>query len=378
MTEENAPKLKLITKDEMNARANIKAAEPKVEPTKTPVIEPAPSIKEKVEPVVAELKQEEKGTAKLDAEGKVIEEPKKRRTAKEISKPFSVKKEEVVEEGEYPEPVRAKISAYEKKINDLEAKVKATDEDSGYQLLVEARKLGKDAIDLFDQVKGEDVSKLSDLQLLELDLRKAGVKDSSDVEGDEASLEEEIDKFKALPKTARDREIKAIRDKYKDSQAGVANEFLEKLKGKNQERESVTNADRQKQIADAVAVQKELDSIADAYIGQEHYAVTGTPQLIESIKNFDLADYLLNKETGRLDANKLFDLKHYILTNDLRLENLENQFFAEGHDTLKSEVEVTGKSAKSAIVRSPQSNSNTSTEPAKLKAISAGHESVRV
>ncbi len=371
---EETPKLTLITKEQFN---NASAKEVVSRETKAPVAtEATPSIKEKVEPVVAEVKQEEaKSETTVGENGEV---KTKRRTAKEIAKPFTLEKNKAPEEaGEIPEEYKVKFSAYEKKINELESKVKSYDEDSGYQLLVEARKLGKDAIDLFDQVKGEDVSKMTDLQLLELDLRKAGVKDEGDVDGDEPSLQDELDKFKALPKTARDREINEIRKKYNDSKANVANEFLNKLKTKNQEMESVSNADRQAQIAAAQKTKTELDAIADAYVGKEHYAVTGTPQLAESIKNFDLGDYLLNKD-GSLNTERLFDLKHYCLTNDLRIENLENQFFAEGLESYKQEVDVTGKSAKSAIVRSPQIQASTSNEPAKLRAVSAGHESVRV
>ena len=101
--------------------------------------------------------------------------------------------------------------------------------------------------------------------------------------------------------------------------------------------------------------------MADAYIGKEHYAVTGTPQLAESIKNFKLEDLIRTNEDGSLNAEDIFDLIHYKLTNSLRLENLENQFYAQGFEDLKRDVEATG-GAKNNIVRAPQSSNATPKE----------------
>ena len=306
----------------------------------------------------------EKPLVEKPAEEKPVEAPKKK-SLKDLAKPFTGKpKAEVTPIEEVPEKYKTKLTEYETKVKELADKIKSYEEDSGYQLLVEARKAGKDAWDLFDQVKGEDVSKLSDIQLYELNLRKSGVKDADDItDSEESSIQEEMEKFRSQPKTARDREIAEIRKQYSEANNNKASEFFNKLKTVNQQREETTQSQRNQEIELARKTQESFDKMCDDYIGNEHMTVVGTPQMAESLKNIlRNPDALIpKKEDGSLDEHRLFELAHYVLFKDLMLENLENQFRSEGFNELREQVEVTG-GAKTGIVRAPQTSTKTEKE----------------
>lgn len=353
--------LKPVSEAQVVAAIEQRKAQPPEQP-KQPVVEqkkPEPIVEQKkADPVVAEQKpaekKEEKGTATVNKDG-VVEEKKK--SIKDISKPFSPKKKEApTPADEIPEAFKSKFSEYEKQLAEREKRIQELEADFDLELIREAKKAGKTTFDLLKEWQGEDISKLSPNEKYERELKNSGVKYAKDLEegSDEPSIEDEMEKFKALPKIARDREIELINKKHEESNANKATDFLGKIKEHNKAKESQTYAEQEKDRLAIEKTQKELNELADAYIGQEHYSVTGTPQLAESIKNFKLSDLVRTNEDGSLNAEDLFDLFHYKLTKDLRLENLENQFFAQGFDTYKEEVEVTG-GARNNIVRAPQS-----------------------
>ena len=356
-------KLKVATQEDFSraARSAAKKAEaPIVEPTHAAVIkEPEIPIKPAIENKAEDKKPEDKIEGEKPARKKI----------KEVSKPFFEKKESPVEaKDEIPEPLKLKISEYEQRLG------KPT-----YKIIDEAEKAGKTVFDLFEEFRTEDVSKLSDTQLYERELLKSGTKPASEIkaDSDEVSLEEEMQKFKELPKLAQKREADEIRKQYSGDKDAKINNFLSKLTSENDKKNQASQAAKQAEEQVSLKAVDEYNKLCDAYIGKEHYSVVGTPQMAESLKNIleDPINGLIGRnQDGSLNAENLFDLAHYKLFKDLRQENLENQLFSNGYEAL--EQIVAAKGAEQKIVRAPQATAtNVFTE---LKPVDVGHPSVHV
>ncbi len=346
------------------SKKNAPVVETKVE-TPANTVEQTPVVEK---PVVAEtkpeLKKEEKGTTTVGEQGKVEEKPKKK--IKESLRSFTPKgaDQAPTPENEIPEQFKSKFTEYENKLSESQKRIAELQADTDLELIREMKKAGKTAFDIFREAQAEDISKLTDLQLMEKDLRAAGVKPSDEVDGDEPTLEDELEKFKAMPKTARDREIAAIKQKYETANQNKASDLLNKLKTHNQQNEQSANAERTKQIEQAQKTMSEWESYCDSYNGQEHLGVVGTPAMVESLKNvLKNPEGLFLKTDGSLDVNKLFKAAHFLLFEDLMLENLENQIEAETTKRIMDEVSVTG-GAKGNIVRTPQTPTLTDREVA--------------
>lgn len=312
----------------------------------------------KVEPIaktdapaaeVKETPKEQKGDTKITPEGKV-EQPKPV-SLKERVKPFTRKKEAPTPAEEIPPQFKSRFDEYEKKLAEREAKLKEYETDSDLEVIREAKKLGKTAFDILKEAQGEDISKLSANELYERELKASGILPADEAgEGAETTLEEEMEKFKSLPKPARDREIAEIKKKYDAANSDKQSGLLAKLKQANAEKDRAANEQAQAAQAAQQKLKKEIDAMADEYIGKEHYAVIGTPQLAESIKNFDLFNWLRNPEDGSINTDKLFDLYHYCLTSELRIDNLENQAVANHHEKLMEDFNGTGGAKTNKIV----------------------------
>lgn len=385
--------LKKISPKEMEERI-AKKEKTAAELNNKPAELPADKIVEKLgvdgKPL-AEQKPEEKPAdkpePKLEAEGKPITEEPKAPKLRDKVKPFSNKKVTPTPEGEVviPDTIKSKLSDYEKQIAEKDGILN----DSDFKTFLEIKKAGKSVIDIFKESVGNaiDTKKMTDAQAYEYGLKASGVKPSAELDKDseEPSLEDEMQKFKDMGRIAQKREADAIRGEIEKSQANQTDTFLNKLIAHNEKSEVEINAKRGQEAQKINNLKKDIAEWADAYAqGQEHLGVVGTPQMAESIKNFDLTDLVFpKKEDGSLDSEKVTRLIHYSLFGDMMFENLENQFFSKGFEELKKEVEVT-KGATQGLSRAPQASQKTKTEKemidegmSKIKPFDAGHGSVR-
>ncbi len=371
--------IKPISESDMNKKIAEKTAKQiasidnqPIPPTPTPqatTTDVKPEIKtpEVKEPVKPEVKAEEKKA-----------EPRK--TIKEIAKPFKRDAKETVVDvktDEIPETLKPKFEAYQKEIEDYKRTIeqqKLLLDNPDIQTVIEAGKAGKNAIDIFREVMGNtvDTKKLTDAQVYELGLKNNGVKPASELDKDseEPSLEEEMEKFKSMGKLAQKREADAIRQDIEKGNSNVSSTFLNKIKEFNTKSDAAKIEEQRKTSIALERTQKELNDIADAYVGKEHYAVVGTPQMADSIKNFKLSDLIPTNEDGSLNAERLFDLIHYVKFGDLRLAELENRIGADKYDEYRKEVEVT-KGASTSIVRAPQGTEQYKTDKEKREYIHA-------
>lgn len=357
------------------------------EPTPSATAEPktesqAPATVEafSAEPPAKDLKQESaKQTTKDQTPAEPSTDPvegKKPRKIKEISKPFFEKKAEPKEaKADIPEEIKGKLSEYEKKIAEYEARLNK----ETYKIVDEAEKAGKTIFDLFEEFRSEDITKLSPEEIYKRELLKAGTKpaDQMDPDSEEPSLEEEMQKFRDMPKIARDREINAIKKQYAEDKNNSTNAFLSKLSAENQKRDAAAQAERERQDAMTAKAVQDYNALCDQYVGKEHYSVVGTPDMAKSLKNIlqDPINGLIGtNQDGSLNIEALFDLAHYKLFKDLRMENLENQFYSQGHEDLAKIVEARGGEQK--VVRSPQPSGNAAPSP--LRPVDVGHPSVHV
>lgn len=358
-----------------DGKLNNKPAESKVgDEGKPPVVEP--KLDKDGKPVVE---------AKLDADGKPIAEPAPAK--KTLRDPSSLlkKKDVIVEPDAIPEPFKLQLSAKDKQISELTERLKILD-NPDIQTVLEASKAGKRAWDLFEEAKGDAINtnKMTDAQLYEYELKKAGVKMSSELDKDseETSFEEEMQKFKDMPLSARKREAELIKAKINEEQSTKSETFLSKLRDENSKADTTSAKDRAERIEKANRTQTELNELADAFVGQEYAYVVGEPDMAQSIKNFNLSDYLLNKD-GSLDANKLFDITHHILFGSLGEDALSKKIASEKFLEYKAEVEVTGGTS-AGNARTPVSKqTNKSDEDlhkeahSKMRPVSVGHPSIR-
>lgn len=352
--------LKPVSSEQVKQTLEKKNAAPVVVETKTEI--PATTTEQK--PIVEakketpELKQEQKGTTKVDEKGVVIEEKAPKKKTRESLKTFTPKGESQapIPEGEIPEQFKSKFTEYETKLSESNKRVAELQADTDLELIREMKKAGKTAFDLFREAQADDVSKLTDIQLIEKDLRASGVKPAGELaeDSDEPNLEDEIEKFRALPKNARDREIAAIKQKYEEANKNKASALLNKLKTHNQESDKAQNAERTKQVEMAQKTMTEWDSYCDGYVGQEHMGVVGTPAMADSLKNvLKNPEGLFLKTDGSLDVNRLFKAAHFLLFGEMTLDNLENQVEAETTKRIMEEMSVSG-GAKGSNVRTPQ------------------------
>ena len=320
-----------------------------------------------INPKIDDVKLDDKGNQnpaenKLDSEGKPIVEPrlddkgnpivepeKKRKGVKEIAKPFFKKEEKIVESGEVPEPVKLKYSEYETQI----AGLKKIAEDPDVQIILEAKKSGKDIFGILKEVQGIDPATYSLEQLHEIELKNQGIT------GDD--FEEAMDDFRALKPYQQKALTNPVKNKLESEINSKKESFLSKLKEGTQQ----DAAENQRQVALYTKTQQEYEKLADDYIGKEHYSVTGTPAMAESLKKLlqDPNGLIPKNEDGSLNAQVLFDLAHYRLFGDLRLENLENQFFSEGVEAIEKKVEARGADAK--VIRMPQATPTQDVDVAK-------------
>jgi len=367
--------LKPISQKELAEKLSKKAATPPVEKSPTAVddkgklnntVVEEPKI---AEPIKTEAKAEGEKT-EVKEETKPAEEAPKTKLRDKV-KPFSkVKPPDLKAEGEVviSPTLKAKLEALEQENLSLKKRF----EDPEFQIIEEAKKSNKDIFDVLKEIEGTDPKTIPAKNLWEDYLKSKGI------EGDK--LTKAMDAFDNLEDYEQDLKVSDIRDQRIKDKGTLKEDFLKKLReGSNQAAQET-----QKNTEQVNSLKKGIADLANDYIGQEHLGVVGTPQMAESIKNYNLADLIFpKKEDGTLDDEKVFRLIHYALFGDMMIDNLENQNFAEGFNKLKKDVEVT-KGASTGIVRTPQGTTKPKSEKelvsesmSKMRPVSIGHQSIR-
>lgn len=289
--------------------------------------------------IPTEVKVAETPEVKPGEDGKPVEDTKPtRKKVKEVSKPFFQKKDVIVDTpvDEISEPLKLRFAEKDKKISDYEKLVN----DPDVQIILEAKKSGKDIFGILKEVQGIDPNTYSLEDLHKMDLQSQGLNDSE--------IEEAMADFQDLKPYQQKALTNPVKKKLESDINSKKESFLSKLKEGTQEQ----SAEAQKKHAALVKTQQDFNKICDDYVGKEHYSVVGTPDMVQSMKNLIQSGELIPKnEDGSLDAQVLFDFAHYRLYGDLRLENLENQYFAEGVEAIEKKVEQRGGDAK--IIRMP-------------------------
>lgn len=325
-----------VSTEEVKAKMAIPPNEPlpvAAQPTsEKPVVEVLKAEAPKVEVPKVDPKPIEK------AEEKPVEEKPTRKKIKEVAKPFFETKEKIVEkQEEIPDTIKPKLAEYEKQI----AEYKKIAEDRDVQIILEAKKSGKDIFGILKEVQGDDPSKYTLAELKEMELKEQGL------EGDD--LAEALEDFNDKKPYLQKAETNSYRKKLEAAQEEKKTQFLSLLKEGSEQKAQ----DTQRHIAAVQKTEAEFNRLCDEWVGKEHYSVVGTPQMAKDMKEFlnDPDGLIPRNEDGSLNAQRLFDLVHYIKYGDLRLENLENQFFAKGYEELEKEVSARGDAAR--IVRAP-------------------------
>jgi hypothetical protein len=224
--------------------------EPKVEPKLEPKVEPKlePKVEPKLEPKV-EPKNEFKVTELDKADQDFLDY---------LDKDINT------------EPDKKDV----KDLGNDEIKLKATEyeqllADPFFKAFVDYRKNGGTDIATFAKnIIGEDVSKLSDVDLYKRDLQSIGDISPEDID-------EEIESFNLKSKIEQKRITNPIREQLKKQQEEAVKNFSV---APNQ------NIEIRKQAAQVAA--KELDTSVQALIGSKYNALYITPEMGENIKNF--------------------------------------------------------------------------------------------
>lgn len=341
--------LQPISESEVKAKmiaAAKEAAPPK--PIETP-LDPQGIVEPIVDGKLPEVKTEEKpAEVKLDDKGNPIVETSvekpTRKKVKEVSKPFFKTEEKIVDpqEAATPDKFKEQLSAKDKEIAELRAIVN----DPENQTFFEIRKAGGTAYQYLKESEGVNPDTIPLADLHAMDLKSQGLNDEE--------IAEEVAEFNTLSSSKQKMLTNSIKSKLKSEAENKKGEFLSKLTTHNKTQSEQSTAEQQKQQVLSDKLETDYNKLVDDYVGQEHYSVVGTPQMAESLKKLlkDPNGLIPKNEDGSLNAQVLFDLAHYRLFGDLRLENLENQYFAAGVEEIEKKIEARGDAGK--IIRMPQ------------------------
>lgn len=285
---------------------------------------------------------------------------KTRRKLSEVAKPFHqsspvVDPTTTTVADELPEAAKVKITEYEQKLAERDLQLSEAQkliEDEDVKILLEAKKNGKDIFGLLKEVQGVDPDSLSNTQLYEMDQRAKGI------DGDD--LVEAITDFEQLKPYQQKALVAPVKEQLSRESNKRKTEFLSRIQANSADADAKAAIETEKQQQAWIKTTNEYSKLCQDSIGKNHYGVVITPQMAESV-NGVLKEGLFGKnQDGSFNAQELFDLaflKRFMIQNPLILETLENQFFAEGVDEIKKEVEVTD-GASTKTVRSPQATTS--------------------
>lgn len=340
-----------ITEQDFQKKVAEKIVEANKPVPTTTSAEPAPST------VTTPIATTDPVTDPVSEPAPVVEQPKRvRKKITEVAKPFH-QPASIVEPTtttvieELPDAAKKKILEFETKLTERDkqlAEARSVAEDEDVKILLEAKKNGKDIFGLLKEVQGIDPDTLTNAQLHEIDQRAKGI------DGDD--LVESLADFDVLKPYEQKARVAPIKEQLRREQSQKKSEFLTRMQANSADANAQAAIERDNQAKAWEKTTNEYSQICQSSIGKNHYGVVITPQMAESI-NSVLKEGLFGKnQDGSFNAQELFDLaflKRFMIQNPLILETLENQFFAEGVEEIKKEVEVTD-GASVQTVRSPQ------------------------
>ncbi len=350
MVENGLGDLKVASETDV-ATASRKPATAKVpKPAEVPAETPKPAAE--TTPVPAPAAEAPPSPAPKKEDAPVVEPPKspveKIKAKAKKAETFIKKDAPVVEAApnEFPEAVKLEIEKYKTQASEAQKNAEKLLSDPDIQILLEAKKSNKDIFAVLDEVKGVDPKTIPLEDLHKMDLQEDGLSPDE--------IESELEEFRELSPAKQKIATNERRKKLEAQSANKKQNFLSALKTDNEMSDVERSAAAKLQEELATKTKTEFTKLCDDYVGKNHYGLTGTPQMAESLKNIlQNPNGLIGKnQDGSLNASELFELAHFKLYKDLLFEELKNSAYAEAYEELEKDFAATGSNVPQ--VRMPQ------------------------
>lgn len=203
--------------------------------------------------------------------------------------------------------------------------------------IIEAKKAGKDALSILEEIKPIDYKKMSEESLVKLKFERLGLKDEE--------LKDAIDDFMSNPKWRRLEEINNMRT----SLEGEQNERLKAYRGSVK-----VNAEKQNEVFQKY--EQELNGYSTSLVGKEMNGYTITKDIADNVKSNAQNTFFksLFKEDGSWNAERIFNLSLL----DTQLKNIVKTNVDKARNRGKGEVldSITRPDANITTTRKPQEN----------------------
>lgn len=253
------------------------------------------------------------------------EEPKPKKKLRDLKSEFFQTEEKKPEADKPSEDYKAKFEETSKWV-----------EHPAVKIVIEGIKNKKNIFEILNEVKGVDASKMTDEQLYEYELKKSGTKPEAELgeNSTETSLEEEMEKFRAMPKPSRDREIKSIKDALNSDAESRTKDFLNNV--------SSPSVDVAKLQERASAEAKELVSLAESSVGKTIYGITCTKEMAQKVVQTIAQNKLIPyREDGSIDTKEYYRRMYLVEYEDLILDTIEKNTEANTVEKMADEYEAT-------------------------------------
>lgn len=241
------------------------------------------------------LAEAEKEKLQVEKEAKEVEKEKEK-VAEKKDKDWWEDEEAVTSDKESKEP----IGDNKKVLAELQSQVdeyKALLSDPEFELFVNAKKAGKNLLDLADEIKPVDYSKVSPEDIRKMQLAELG-------ELTQEEIQEELDQFSSLSKVQKLATIKSYRDKLQADQAEKAKRLSSGLA-----QTAKAQQERSKQIV--AEANSELDTILDGMKGKPYFGLVVDDQIAAGIANYirnDAKSLIIDPTTQKIQVEDMVEL----------------------------------------------------------------------
>jgi len=213
----------------------------------------------------------------------VVEEP----VAEPTVEPVQESVQEPIEEKQWwEEETQETITAQTK----TEEKEQTIDLDDDLKLLMEYKKSGKTLNDFVKEYQIQDLSKLTDEQIV-----KQGLKDFMNLSDEE--YEQAADEFDSASFFQKKQWAESFRQRYEEKNSNK----LKELTSSNQQA-----AEQQKAVAEKY--NSELNEFSQAMVNKEIYGLKVTDEMSKDLKTFIDKEFSLQRQDGSFDIEKMYSI----------------------------------------------------------------------
>ena len=213
----------------------------------------------------------------------IVEEP----VAEPTVEPVQESVQEPIEEKQWwEEETQETITAQTK----TEEKEQTIDLDDDLKLLMEYKKSGKTLNDFVKEYQIQDLSKLTDEQIV-----KQGLKDFMNLSDEE--YEQAADEFDSASFFQKKQWAESFRQRYEEKNSNK----LKELTSSNQQA-----AEQQKAVAEKY--NSELNEFSQAMVNKEIYGLKVTDEMSKDLKTFIDKEFSLQRQDGSFDIEKMYSI----------------------------------------------------------------------